>query len=45
MKRRFAFVAALIFGGLIAGQAPAQTSAPAKKERVVIQVSTPEQRH
>jgi intracellular sulfur oxidation DsrE/DsrF family protein len=43
MKRLFALLAALALGALINGHASAQT-APAKKERVVIQVSTPEQR-
>ena len=44
MKRVLAFLAALLFGGMIIGQAVAQTSAPRAKERIVIQVSTPEPR-
>jgi intracellular sulfur oxidation DsrE/DsrF family protein len=43
MKRLFAFFAALAFGALINGDAGAQPTTAAK-ERVVIQVSTPEQR-
>jgi intracellular sulfur oxidation DsrE/DsrF family protein len=43
MKRLLAIFAALAFGLLVSGQAAAQASA-AGKERVVIQVSTPEQR-
>lgn len=43
MKRLLAIFAAFAFGMLISGQAAAQAS-PAGKERVVIQVSTPEQR-
>ena len=44
MKRMLAFFAALIVGGMITGQAVAQTSTPGAKERIVVQVSTPEQR-
>ena len=43
MKRLFAFLAALAIGALVTGQAAAQ-AAPTAKERVIIQVSTPEQR-
>ena len=43
MKRLLAFLAILVFGALVNGQVAAQT-APAAKERVIIQVSTPEQR-
>ena len=43
MKRLFAFLAGLAFGVLLNGQAAAQ-SALAAKERVIIQVSTPEQK-
>ena len=43
MNRRFAFLAALALGALINGQAAAQAP-PAAKERVIIQVSTPEPR-
>jgi intracellular sulfur oxidation DsrE/DsrF family protein len=43
MKRLFAFLAALVFGALVNGQAAAQ-AASAGKERVIVQVSTPEQR-
>ena len=43
MKRLLSIFAALALGLLIGGQAAAQVSA-AGKERVVIQVSTPEQR-
>ena len=43
MKRLIGFLAALAFGALISGPAAAQ-SAPSAKERVIIQVSTPEQR-
>jgi hypothetical protein len=43
MKRLLSIFAALALGLLIGGQAAAQASA-AGKERVVIQVSTPEQR-
>ena len=43
MRRLLSIVAALVFGMLISGQAAAQASA-AGKEKVVIQVSTPEQR-
>jgi hypothetical protein len=43
MKRLFALLAALAFGALINGPAAAQ-AAPSAKERVIIQVSTPEQR-
>jgi intracellular sulfur oxidation DsrE/DsrF family protein len=43
MKRLFAFLATLAFGALLSGQAAAQTTSAAK-ERVIIQVSTPEQR-
>ena len=41
MKRILALLATLLLGGLIAGQALAQ--APAR-ERVIVQISTPEQR-
>jgi len=41
MKRILALLAALLLGGLIAGQALAQ--APAR-ERIIVQISTPEQR-
>jgi intracellular sulfur oxidation DsrE/DsrF family protein len=44
MKRMLALLAALLLGGMIAGQALAQTSTPGAKERVIVQVSTPEQR-
>lgn len=44
MKRMLALLAALVLGGMIAGQAFAQTSMPGGKERVIVQVSTPEQR-
>jgi intracellular sulfur oxidation DsrE/DsrF family protein len=44
MKRMLAFLAALILGCVIASEAIAQTSTPGGKERVVIQVSSPEQR-
>lgn len=43
MKRLLAFLAVLVFGALVNGQVAAQ-AAPAAKERVIIQVSTPEQR-
>jgi intracellular sulfur oxidation DsrE/DsrF family protein len=43
MKHLFAFLAALVFGALVNGQVAAQ-AVPAAKERVIIQVSTPEQR-
>ncbi len=43
MKRLVSIFAALAIGLLISGQAAAQAS-PAGKERIVIQVSTPEQR-
>jgi hypothetical protein len=43
MKRMLALLAVLLFGGLLAGQAAAQTPAPAK-ERIIIQISTPEPR-
>lgn len=43
MRRIFALLAALMFGALIHGQASAQVPAPAG-ERIIIQVSTPEQR-
>jgi intracellular sulfur oxidation DsrE/DsrF family protein len=44
MHRMLVLLAALILGGMIAGQALAQTSLPGGKERVIVQVSTPEQR-
>ena len=44
MKRFFALLATLILGGMLASQAIAQTSLPGGKERVVIQVSSPEPR-
>jgi len=44
VKRMLALLAALVLGGMIAGQAFAQTSMPGGKERVIVQVSTPEQR-
>jgi intracellular sulfur oxidation DsrE/DsrF family protein len=44
VKRLLAVLAALILGGMVAGQALAQTSMPGGKERVIVQVSTPEQR-
>jgi hypothetical protein len=44
MKRILAFLAALVLGGMIIGQAAAQTTAAGAKERIVIQVSTPEPR-
>jgi intracellular sulfur oxidation DsrE/DsrF family protein len=44
MKRMLAFLAAFILGGMITGQVFAQTSTPAGKERVIVQISTPEQR-
>ncbi len=43
MKRFLAFLAVLVFGALVNEQVAAQ-AAPAAKERVIIQVSTPEQR-
>ena len=43
MKRLFTLFAALAFGGLISGEAAAQALPPGK-ERVIIQVITPEQR-
>jgi len=43
MKRLFAMFAALAIGALLGGQAAAQAT-PAAKERVIIQVSTPEPR-
>ena len=43
MKRLVALLTALLFGALIGGHAAAQP-ASAGKERVVVQVSTPEQR-
>jgi intracellular sulfur oxidation DsrE/DsrF family protein len=43
MKRLVAFLAALAFGALISGQAAAQATSAAK-QRVIIQVSTPEVR-
>ena len=43
MKRLFAVVAALAFGVLLGGQAAAQTTSAAK-ERVIVQISTPETR-
>ena len=44
MKRFLAFLAAAIFGLVTVGLAGAQTPAPRTKERIVIQVSTPEPR-
>lgn len=44
MKRREALVAALTAGTAVAGQAVAQTGSLSGHERIVIQVSTPEQR-
>jgi intracellular sulfur oxidation DsrE/DsrF family protein len=44
MKRFLTFLATLFLGGVIAGQAFAQTSTPAGKQRVIVQVSTPETR-
>jgi hypothetical protein len=38
-----ALLAVLLFGAMLAGQAAAQAPAPAK-ERIIIQISTPEQR-
>jgi intracellular sulfur oxidation DsrE/DsrF family protein len=43
MKRFFALFAALAIGAMVCGQAAAQAT-PAVKERVIIQVSTPEPR-
>jgi len=43
MKRRIAILATLAFGALASGRAAAQATSSAK-ERVIIQVSTPEQR-
>jgi len=43
MKRMLALLAVLLFGAMLAGQAAAQAPAPAK-ERIIIQISTPEQR-
>ena len=43
MKRTFAFLVALFLGWTVSTQAIAQTTASAK-ERIIIQVSTPEQR-
>ena len=44
MKRILALLSAVVFGAMITGQAVAQAPAPRAKERVVIQVSTPEPR-
>lgn len=44
MKRILALLAAAIFGVAAAGLAGAHTPAPRAKERIVIQVSTPEPR-
>ena len=44
MRRLSAFIAALVLGCIISGQALAQASMPGGKERIVIQVSTPETR-
>lgn len=44
MKRLLAILAAIVFVGVFAGPTLAQTSARGGKERVIIQVSTPEQR-
>lgn len=47
MKRLFAFLAALVVGSLLAAPALAQATSPGAasgKERVIIQISTPEQR-
>jgi len=43
MRRMLALLAVLLFGAMLAGQAAAQAPAPAK-ERIIIQISTPEQR-
>ncbi len=43
MKRMLALLAVLLFGAMLAGQAAAQAPAPAK-ERIIIQISTPEPR-
>lgn len=43
MRRMLALLAVLLFGGMFAGQAAAQAQAAAK-ERIIIQISTPEQR-
>ena len=43
MKRSFTLFAALVIGAMMFGQAAAQAT-PAAKERVIIQVSTPEPR-
>jgi intracellular sulfur oxidation DsrE/DsrF family protein len=43
MKRLFALFAALLFGALLGGHAAAQPVSTGK-ERVIVQVSTPEQR-
>jgi intracellular sulfur oxidation DsrE/DsrF family protein len=44
VKRLLAILAAIVFVGVFAGPTLAQTSARGGKERVIIQVSTPEQR-
>lgn len=43
MRRMLALLAVLLFGAMLAGQAAAQAPAPAK-ERIIIQISTPEPR-
>ena len=44
MRQLSAFLAALALGCIVTGQALAQASMPGGKERIVIQVSTPETR-
>jgi hypothetical protein len=44
MKRILVFLAALVLGGMIIGQAAAQSTTGGATERIVIQVSTPEPR-
>jgi len=44
VKRLLALLSTLILAGLLASQAIAQTSTPGGKERIVIQVSSPETR-
>lgn len=44
MRRLSTFLAALVLGVIVTGPAFAQSSMPGAKERVVVQVSTPETR-
>lgn len=44
MNRMLAALAALVLGAMMTGPSAAQTSMPAGKERVIVQISTPEQR-